>query len=291
MADVIAVIAPGEMGSAVGRRLREHGARVITSLNGRGAASAARAERDGMVPVASDGDLVGQADFILSIVPPGQAVGLAERLRDPLRRAARKPVFIDFNAVAPDTAKQIGAIVTETGCRFLDGGIIGGPPKANYSGPTFYVSGEGGSEALRLSAHGLALRVIDGPVGAASALKMSYAGITKGFTAIGTVMMLGAARAGCADALRQELAESQPQLLAWLDGQVPGMFPKAYRWVAEMEEIAGFLADDPAGRGIYEGAARLYERLAEAAEAPAPDGEIDRLAAFCGAGAKLRKSA
>ena len=73
---------------------------------------------------------------------------------------------------------------------------------------------------------------------------MSYAGITKGFTALGAAMMLAATRGGSAEALQAELAESQPALLGYLTRQVPSMYPKAYRWVAELEEIAGFVGKD-----------------------------------------------
>jgi hypothetical protein len=106
---------------------------------------------------------------------------------------------------------------------------------------------------------------------------MSYAGITKGLTGIGAAMMLGATRSGADAALAQELAESQPQLLAWLSRQVPGMYPKAYRWVAEMDEIAAFAAADPAAPQIYHGLARLYERLATAAA----ESERTQLSEFC----------
>jgi L-threonate 2-dehydrogenase len=114
-----------------------------------------------------------------------------------------------------------------------------------------------------LNDYGLDVRVLDGGVGAASAMKMSYAGITKGFTALGTVMMLAASRAGTAEVLHRELAATQPQLLAWLTRQVPNMYSKAYRWVAEMEEIAGFVDEDEAGHQIFAGAADLYDRIAE----------------------------
>src|SRR5437879_1267416 len=70
MADTIGVIAMGEMGSGVARRLHERGATVITQLAGRSAASAARAERAGAIPVSTDDEFAAQADFILSIVPP-----------------------------------------------------------------------------------------------------------------------------------------------------------------------------------------------------------------------------
>src|SRR5206468_6394372 len=124
---------------------------------------------------------------------------------------------------------------------FVDGGIIGAPPQPGSKGPVLYVSGEAASRLLVLRAHGLQIRAVEGGIGAASALKVSYAGITKGLTALGAAMMLVATRAGVADALYAELAASQPALLAWFTRQIPGMYQKAYRWVAEMEEIADFL--------------------------------------------------
>jgi L-threonate 2-dehydrogenase len=281
MTDVIAVIAAGEMGAGIGKRLTERGARVLTSLIGRGPASAARAKEAGMTAV-DDADLAAQAAIILSVVPPGQAVALAERFKPVLTTAAHKPLYVDCNAVAPQTAEEIGRALAGTNCRYVDGGIIGGPPTGSYS-PNLYVSGPEASDALRLVRYGITVRVLDGPIGAASALKMSYAGITKGFTAIGTAMMLGATRAGCGDALRRELFESQPQLATWLTRQVPRMFPKAYRWIAEMEEIAAFLDDDSAARDMYLGIARLYERMAAGATKMSPEAEreLTALRVFC----------
>src|SRR5262249_20758339 len=119
-----------------------------------------------------------------------------------------------------------------------------------------YVSRACGSTALDV-------RVLEGPLSAASALKMSYAGINKGTQAIGAAMMLAAMRAGSADALFEELSFSQKEILAQFRQQLPKMPAKAYRWIAEMQEIAGFIGDDPAGRKLYEGAAHFYEKMAE----------------------------
>ncbi len=281
MSDVIAVIAAGEMGSGIGKRLTERGARVLTSLKGRGAASAKRASEADMVAV-EDAELAKQAGVILSVVPPGEALGLAQRLKPALAQASHNPLYIDCNAVAPKTAIDIGKVLADVRCRYVDGGIIGGPPAGTYT-PSLYVSGEAAADALLLSRYGLNVRVLDGPAGAASALKMSYAGITKGFTAIGTAMMLGSARAGCADALRRELSESQPQLAAWLTRQVPRMFPKAYRWVAEMEEIAAFLGEDQASYDMFAAIAHLYEHMAAGAAktSPAAEHDLAALLAFC----------
>ncbi len=107
------------------------------------------------------------------------------------------------------------------------------------------------------------MRVLDGPLSAASALKMSYAGITKGTQALGAVMMLAAIRGGSADALFAELKLSQAQMLAYMQRALAVMPPKAYRWVAEMHEIADFVSEDPAGHELYSGAARFYEQVAK----------------------------
>jgi len=125
--------------------------------------------------------------------------------------------------------------------------------------------------------------VLDGAPAAASALKMSYAGITKGTQAIGAAMMLAAARHGTADHLFAELQLSQKDMLAWFKRTLANMPPKAYRWVAEMQEIAGFVGDDPAAADLYEGAAHFYERFAQDFEADKKAAAA--LAEFLGKGA------
>lgn len=276
MQPIVAVIAPGMMGSGVGHRLAENGLEVRTLLAGRSEATVARAKAAGMVGV-TDEQIAG-TDIILSILPPGDALSLAEKLAPALRAAAKKPIYVDCNALDPATVLRIARVVQETGAPFVDGGIIGGPPRAGYS-PRIYLSGEAAPQVAELTKYGLEMPIQPGPIGAASAMKMSYAGITKGFTALGAAMMLAATRAGTADALKAELSSSQPALFGWLTRQTPGMFSKAYRWVAEMEEIAQFVGEDPAGKKFYEGAARLYERLA--ADYEGDRKEIAALEAFC----------
>lgn len=137
-----------------------------------------------------------------------------------------------------------------------------------------------------LKEFGLDVRIVEGPVGAASALKMSYAGINKGLAGIGSAMVVAATRAGAADALRAELALSQPAMLAKLDTALPDMIPKAYRWVAEMREIAGFLGPDHPASQVYEGFARWFEHLAEDAKGEGADAAL--LKAFAAKGAQKK---
>ena len=277
MQPIVAVIAPGMMGSGVGQRLVENGIEVRTALDGRSEATIAGAKAAGMVG-ASD-EQIAASDMILSILPPGDALGLAERLAPALRAAAKKPIFVDCNALNPGTVLRIARVIEETGATFVDGGIIGGPPKPGSKGTKIYLSGAAAQRVAELAKYGLEMPIQPGPIGAASAMKMSYAGITKGFTALGAAMMLAATRAGTADDLRAELSASQPALFGWLTRQVPNMYSKAYRWVAEMEEIAQFVGEDPAARQFYEGAARLYERIA--ADYDGDHRETTALDGFC----------
>ena len=277
MQPIVAVIAPGMMGSAVAKCLTANGIEVRTALEGRGADTLARANDAGMIG-ASDAQIAA-SDIILSILPPGSALQLAEKLAPALRAAAKKPIYVDCNALDPATVLRIARVIEETGATFVDGGIIGGPPQPGSKATRIYVSGPDAAKVTVLEQYGLTMPVQPGPIGAASAMKMSYAGITKGFTALGAAMMLAATRAGTAEALKAELSGSQPALYNWLTGQMPKMYSKAYRWVAEMEEIAAFVGEDPAGAKFYQGAAELYARIATDFEGP--NKETAMLDAFC----------
>ena len=142
MTPVIAMIAPGAMGAAVGKRLADNGLKVLTSLAGRSAETAARAKAAGMAD-ASDKEIAA-ADFILSILPPGDALALAERFAPALQASNAKPVYVDCNAINPATVERVAAAIAPTECPFVDAGIIGSPPTPSWADagqPRFYASG------------------------------------------------------------------------------------------------------------------------------------------------------
>ena len=285
ISEVVAVVGTGQMGAAVGRRMREAGARVLTSLTGRSGASVERVRLAGLEVVDNDDALVRDAGFILSIVPPGVAVEVGESIAGAISRTHSKANFVECNAISPATTKRIAEIFAATGCRFIDAGIIGGPPHSGTidpaKGPRFYASGPDAPLMRQLAHFGLDIAVLDGPVGAASGLKLAYACITKGLTALGASMIAAATRDGLAGPLREELARTQPQILSRIDRFMPTMFPKAYRWVAEMEQIAEFIGDADSGAAIYLGAARLFDRIAAELEAGVVGGQITGITEFC----------
>jgi 3-hydroxyisobutyrate dehydrogenase-like beta-hydroxyacid dehydrogenase len=268
----IAVVSMGEMGSGIAARLVENGARVLTSLVGRSAATQSRAKSAG-VEILDDKAITEQAEVILSIVPPSAAAATAQRFLPIIQQSRHKPLFLECNAIAPQTAIAIAKPFTEQGLRFGDAAIIGLSPKPGEPGPRLYMSGPVQPEANLLRSFGLDTRVLSETIGDASALKMAYAGINKGFQAIGVAMILGAARNGAAESLLAELKDSQPIFCAWLQKKLPAMYSKAYRWDDEMREIAKFLEPEPGSVAMLIGAADLYQHIAAEYEA-GPESEI-----------------
>jgi 3-hydroxyisobutyrate dehydrogenase-like beta-hydroxyacid dehydrogenase len=256
--ETVAVVAPGEMGHAVADVLRRNGLRVVTTLAGRGPDSVVRANRAGMVALANLQAVTFEADVFFSILPPTQALNLAGEVASCLKAAPKPLLYADCNAVSPETVKAIGALISAAGGRFVDAGIIGGPPKSGANGPRFYASGTLAEEFAQLGNHGLDMRVVGPEIGQASALKMCFAAMSKGVTALATEALTAAQMLGVADPLRAEMASTLPGLLDYANRAVPTMPPKAYRWIGEMEEIAQTFASVGLPPGMLQGAADVY---------------------------------
>ena len=206
MKPTIAIMSPGDMGHAVGAVLRQAGLRVITQLDGRSERTRALAARAGIEQVADDDILVRAADILLSILVPAEALALAERIAGAVRGTGATPLYVDCNAIAPQTARQVAEIVEGAGARFVDAGIIGPPPQSGATSTRFYASGGDAATFARLKDFGLDVRVVGDRPGQASALKMCYAALTKGTTALMTELSIAAERLGVSDALRAEFA-------------------------------------------------------------------------------------
>jgi 3-hydroxyisobutyrate dehydrogenase-like beta-hydroxyacid dehydrogenase len=263
---VIGVLHPGEMGAAVGASARLNGARVIWAAEGRGDATRARAGAAGLEDVGSVARLVAQSELILSICPPAAAVDVGREVA----RLGFSGVYVDGNAVSPDTTVAVGDIVTAGGAQFVDGGIIGPPP--HRPGTTrLYLSGLGAADVAARFAQGpLTAIALDNRIGAASALKMTYAGWNKGSQALLLAIRALAAREGVDEALVREWALSMPDLAKRTEQAVANNSKKAWRFVGEMREIASTFAAAGLPEGFHEAAAEIFERMAHWKDAPAP---------------------
>ena len=260
----IGVLHPGEMGSGVGASARAAGARVLWVSDGRGAATRKRAEADGLEDAGTLARLAREAQVILSVCPPASAVDVAKDV------AAQRftGIYVDGNAVSPTTTRKVGDIVTAGGAKYVDGGIIGPPPRK--PGVTrLYLSGSGAHDVAAMLNGGLLQAIpLDGPIGAASALKMAYAGWNKTQQALLMAVRAYAIHEGVDEALLREWSISQTDLPKRSENAVAGTARKAWRFVGEMDELAASFAAAGVPEQFHAAGADVYRRLSGWKDAP-----------------------
>ncbi len=272
----IAILHPGEMGAAVGACLVSAGHHVVWASAGRSAATRARAGEAGLEDLVTLARAVAEAEFVFSICPPHGALELAAEIAE----LGFDGLYVDGNAVSSDTAREVGARVEAAHARFVDGGIIG-PAPATAGTTRFYLSGpKAGEVAALFKGTFVTATALDGPVGAASALKVCYAAWNKGSIALLTAVRALARHEGVDGDLMTEWKHSLPDV-AKRSEAITSQARKAWRWIGEMDEIAGSFAAAGLPGGFHIAAADIYSRLEDfkdAAKAPTMGEILDAVA-------------
>lgn len=252
----IGLLHPGAMGAEIGRALRaaDPDRPVLWASEGRSPETASRAAEAGLTDVRSLAAMVDKADTIISVCPPGSALQQAWTVS----ALGFDGLYLDANAVSPATARSIADLFND----MVDGGIVG-PPPAKPGTSRLYVSGEGASRVSDVFVgSNLEVRVVEGPAGAASAVKMCFAGWTKGTTALLYSIRALAEAEGVSKSLLAEWETSMPELIARSE-RSPGMVgPKAWRFEPEMHEIADSFASAGLPDGFHRAAGDTYGRMA-----------------------------
>lgn len=235
----IAILSPGEMGSAVARRLKGAGARVVTTVSGRSQGTQQRADQAGLECLPALDDVVQQADLIVSLVTPFGATPLADAVAEAIRRTGTHPTYVDGNSLSPSTAVAIGQTVEGAGATFVDGGIIGGA--ANLERATFYFSGEHAPDVAERIQPAVRSVVIGPRPGQASGLKILNAGLSKGLTALAVELLLCAERLGLVKEIMGRYREGRPDVADFFEHVLPDLPPKARRRAEEMDELTNLM--------------------------------------------------
>ncbi len=258
----VAILMPGDMGHAVGRVLREHGHDVVSCLGGRSERTSKLAMTAGIGDTESLAALVSQVDMILSILPPASALSQAKAVAAAMAETGSTPVYVDCNAVSPQTVVEVGHTITTAGAAFIDAGIIGLAPG---KGPAsrFYVSGRDLEPMTSLNGKGIEVICVGSEIGRASSLKMAYAGLTKGTWTLHTAVLLAAQQLGVLPELLDELSFSQSGALSAMQNRIPQLPADSGRWVGEMEEIAATFAGAGVPSGFHKGAAEIFRVLSK----------------------------
>jgi Domain of unknown function (DUF1932)/NAD binding domain of 6-phosphogluconate dehydrogenase len=272
-ASVIGLLHPGEMGAAVGRCLTDAGHVVLWASQGRGPQTAARARAAALEDAGSTDEVAARAEIILSICPPHAALDVAWAVQ------GFGGLFVDANAISPATAREVAVMVEDGGATYVDGGIIGLPPAA--AGRTrLYLSGQQAGTVRGLFAGtSLDVRVIDGRATSASALKMAYAGWTKGTAAMLLTVRALARAEGVEGMLLAEWELSQPALADRSRGAAEAATAKGWRWVAEMEEIATSMTAAGLPDGFHQAAAEVFRRAPRGEPAAGSGEAVDEVIA------------
>ncbi|MDH3438194.1 MAG: DUF1932 domain-containing protein [Betaproteobacteria bacterium] len=258
----IGVVSPGDMGQAIATRLKESGLEVYTALAGRSERTQRLAREAGLTDCGSLEKLVATCDMIISVLNPGEALSVARDAGAAIKASGRKIAYADLNAVSPQTARDMDGVISAAGGMFIDGGIIGPPPRGEKDRPRLYVSGPHATLFDQIQHPNLLVRVLSERVGDASGTKMCYAAMTKGTTALAIELLVAARKLGVEQALEKELRESRNDVFEWQLRNIAIMPSKAYRWVPEMQEIAKTFGELGMTRRIFEGATDMYEYVA-----------------------------
>ena len=259
----VGVVSPGDMGQAIARRLAEVGMSVHTALEGRSERTRALAREAELHDCGGMDGLVETCELVISVINPGEAISVAREIAASMKRTGRRIAFADLNAVSPQTARDEDALIRAAGGMFIDGGIIGPPPRGEKDRPRIYVSGPDANLFDQIRHPNLQIRVLSERVGDASGVKMCYAAMTKGTTALAVELLVAARKLGVEQALEKELRESRNDVFDWQMRNIAVMPPKAYRWVPEMQEIAKTFGELGLTPRVFEGATDIYAMVAE----------------------------
>lgn len=244
------------MGAAVGTCLTSNGHTVTWASQGRSASSQARAQAANLRDCETLAECVRDAHIVLSVCPPHGAIALAQDVA-----ALRfRGVYVDANAIAPSTARDIATAIEAAGGTYVDGGIIGPPPRSGVRS-SMYLSGTAAPRiAALLAGSNMRTDIVTGPVGAASAVKACYAAWTKGATALLAAIRTLAVREGVESTLLAEWEASQAGVVKRSE-RILGDARKAWRWVGEMQEIAKAFESNGLPGEFHLAAAELFRRL------------------------------
>ena len=253
----VAILSPGDMGHAVGQRLKENELDVVTCLAGRSERTRALAEKAGIRDTGTMEELVATSDLIMSMTVSAAVPSLCREVADAIKTTGSDILFAECNAIAPQLTREMEPVITEAGGKFVDASIIGGPPRPGYS-PHFYTSGEYAADFEQLNNFGLTVIKLDGAVGQASGIKMCYAAMTKGTSALYSELLIAAELMGLTEALLTEFQSGQSNVLQRMERNIPTVPPRSRRWVSEMEEIRDTFAGLGMTPHLFEGVAEMY---------------------------------
>ena len=237
---------------------KNSGNEVFWVSESRSAATRDRASQAGLHDAGTLAKLCELCPVIVSVCPPE----FAEEIAEQVALQSYQGIYVDANAISPDRTRRIAQRLEAQSTRFVDGGIIG-PPAVTRNRTWLYLSGEGAAEiASCFSAGPIETEVLEGEIGRASALKMCFAAYSKGSIALASAVLTAAENLEVLEDLKRQWSRSGPSLPD-LEREILRAAPKAWRFVAEMLEIANTFESAGLPPEFHQAAAEIFRSVAE----------------------------
>jgi 3-hydroxyisobutyrate dehydrogenase-like beta-hydroxyacid dehydrogenase len=260
-----AILSPGDLGSAVGKLLRELGQRTVTTLAGRSDRTREGCRRAGIEALPDLQSVVAEADVVMSVVRPEAALPLARLVvAGDSRRAGQ--LYVDANSLALRDLREIAGVVRAAGGPFLDAAFHGA---AAYAGRnrlreagSLFLAGDAVETVAAVFAPALRIVRLGSEAGRATALKLLVSAVNKGMSALFAEAGMAAARAGLLDETLAALRFHYPHLTADLERQLPSYARHAARRAVEMEGLAEMATDLGVEPDMAAASARRIARIA-----------------------------
>ena len=152
-------------------------------------------------------DLIKDADIIFSTVTANQALNVAQEASSFLKDRA---YFFDLNSCAPSSKQESSKSIETNGGYYVDVAVMAPVFTKKHLVPLF-ISGDKASQAMAtLNQLPMNAKVIDGPVGRASSIKMVRSIMVKGLEALTAECTLAAVEADVLDEVFSSLSDGHP---------------------------------------------------------------------------------
>ena len=188
------------------------------------------------------GAAVDGADLIFSTVTADQAFTAASSAAPWLKPGA---FFFDLNSCAPSTKQKSAAVIEAAGGRYVDIAVMA-TITPHYHHTPMLICGDHSTAAIAaLHALDMAPKLVPGPVGRASTIKMVRSVLVKGIEALTAECFWAASKAGVVDEVAASLDASQTGM-GWKQQahyNVERMTTHGIRRAAEMREVQKTLID------------------------------------------------
>ena len=261
----IGILYLGELGSALAEKCLEEGLHVVTTLEHRSERTRRMCTELGAKCLPTIRDVVERADIVFSVVPPDAAAAMAKECVRHLATRKDRSVYVDLNAVGPETIVRMEKLFVGNGHGFVDATVHGLTGNVRQD-PVIYVSGQDADYVAKYIPKSIEVRHIGGRAGAAATFKMLVGGLNYGLLANFLELCLSAREADLLKEFTEVCYEFYPGVMEVTDRLVPTLRHHARRHLSELSELEQTIELLGRRPGLAREVRRCFQRISDASD-------------------------